>query len=267
VSAKIHAWASVDPAARVADEAEVGPFCVVGPDVSLGPNTTLINHCTVIGHTTIGAGNIIYPYTVMGGKPQVKWVEAGQGRLVIGDGNVFREYVTVNVGVVRYGGTTRVGGQGLYMACCHVAHDCTVGDDVILGNAVLLGGHITVGDGVCISAASAAHHFTTFGRLAFVGGMSRIVHDVPPFVKAEGSPARVRAINDVGLERHGFDEMQIQALRAAYRLIWRGDLPRSQALAAIEHDGAATVEVRELVAFLRCAEHGKHGRAKEAERV
>lgn len=266
MTATIHAWASVDPTACLADDVEVGPFCVIGAGAVLGPGTVVMNNATIGTGVTLGKGNVIYPYTVIGGGPQVKGFNPGEGRLEIGDENVFREYVTVNVGVERYGAITRVGSRGLFMACSHIAHDCEVGDDVVLGNTVLLGGHISVGDGAYICGGAAAHHFTTIGRLCYIGGMSRIVHDIPPFMKAEGSPARVRALNDVGLRRHGFDEERIEALWRAYRLVWRSDTPRSQVLAELEADGAATEEVRELTAFLRRAQEGTHGRAKEGER-
>jgi len=266
VGAKIHSWASVSPATVLPDDVEVGPFCVVGPDVTLGPGTVLLNNVTVLPRTTMGRGNIVYPFSVIGGGPQVKGIDPGKGWLEIGDDNVFREYVTVNAGVESYTGVTRVGCRGLFMACSHIAHDCRVADDVVLGNLVLLAGHIIVGDGTYICAGSAAHHYTIFGRLAYVGGMSRIVHDVPPFMKAEGCPAKVRALNDVGLRRKGFDQTQIDALWRAYRLIWRSDLPRSEVLATLENDGTASDEVRELTAFLRRSEQGKHGRAREGQR-
>jgi UDP-N-acetylglucosamine acyltransferase len=266
VTAKIHAWASVDPAAVLADDAVVGPFCVVAGDVAIGPATVLTSHVTVMPGTALGRGNTVYPYAVLGGRPQVKGFDPGAGRLEVGDENVIREYVTMNVGVEQYGAVTRVGSRGLFMASCHVAHDCLIGDDVVIVNAVLLGGHITVGDGAYLCGGSAAHHFATIGRLAYLGGMSRVVHDLPPFMKAEGSPAKVRSLNDVGLRRHGFDESTIDALWKAYRLIWRSDFSRNHGLAALEAEASAVPEVRELVDFLRRAESGKHGRAKEAER-
>ena len=266
MTASIHEWASIDPSARLADDVEVGPFCVIGADVVIGPGSVLANHVTVLDRVHMGSGNTVYPYAVLGGLPQVKGIDPGDGALTIGDGNVFREYATVNVGVAQYGGLTEVGSDGLFMACSHVAHDCTIGNDVVLGNAVLLGGHITVGDGAYLCGAAAAHHFTRIGRLAYVGGMSRIVHDIPPFMKVEGSPAKVRALNDIGLRRHGFEDGRIDALWRAYRLIWRSDDPRSAVLKRIENDPAATEDVRELTAFLRQAEEGRHGRANEGKR-
>jgi UDP-N-acetylglucosamine acyltransferase len=265
VNARIHAWASVHASAELADDVEVGPFCVVGPGVSLGEGTTLLNNCTVLGRTRMGRGNLVFPYAVIGGGPQVKGIDPGEGRLEIGDDNVFREYVTVNVGVQSYRGVTDVGSRGLFMACSHIAHDCGVGDDVVLGNLVLLGGHIIVEDGANICGGSAAHQYTVFGRLTYVGGMSRIVHDIPPFMKAEGSPAKVRAVNEVGLRRRGLEQGHIDALWKAYRLLWRSDLPRSEAMALLENDGAAVDEVRELLAFLRRSEQGRHGRARDGQ--
>ena len=267
MGAKIHAWAKVHPSAELDDGVEIGAFCSVGPEVQLGEGTVLCDHATVVARTRMGKGNLVYPFAVIGGGPQVKGMDPGKGRLEIGDENVFREYVTVNVGVESYRGLTQVGNRCLLMACSHVAHDCVVGDDVVLGNLVLLAGHIIVGDGAYICAASAAHHYIIFGRLAYVGGMSRIVHDIPPFMKAEGSPAKVRALNEVGLRRHGFDQEKIDALWKAYRLIWRSDLPRSEALTRLEHDDGAIEEVKELTAFLRRSERGKHGRAREGIRT
>lgn len=261
--ARVHAWASVHPSAQLADDVEIGPFCVVGAHVTIGAGTVITNNATIMDRVTIGRGNLVYPYAVLGGLPQVKNVDCGLGRLQIGDENVIREYVTMSVGVQQYRGVTRVGSQGLFMACCHVAHDCNLGDDVVLGNTVLLAGHIDVGDSAYLCGGAAAHHFITIGRLAYVGGMSRVVHDVPPFMKVEGSPAKVRAVNDVGLRRHGFDDREVDAIWKAYRLLWRGSQPRERALAQLERDGGTTPEVRELADFLRRAERGRHGRARE----
>jgi UDP-N-acetylglucosamine acyltransferase len=258
--ARVHATAHVDAGATLAEGVEVGPFCYVAGDVAIGAGTRLIAHVTVLGPTTIGAGNIFYPGCVLGAEPQDNSFRGEPTSLEIGDGNRIREGVTINRGTTKGGGKTVVGNDNLLMACSHVAHDCVVGSRIIMANNVLLAGHVHIGDGVVLNGAAAAHHFVRIGRLAYVGGLSRVVHDVPPFLKTEGSPSRARALNAVGLRRNGFAPAAIDSLEAAFRQLFRSSRPLLSALRDVPDTGG---EVTELLEFLRAASSSPTGRYLE----
>ncbi len=267
MSADIDPRASVDPTARLADGVKVGPFAFVGPHAEIGPGTVLMPHAVVHGFTKMGSGNRVHPFACLGGDPQDLGYRGEEVRLEIGDRNEFREGVTVSRGTLKEQRLTRLGSGGLYMACSHVGHDCVVGDGVILGNSVLLAGHVHVEDRAILNGAAAVHHFTTLGRLAYVGGLSRIIMDVPPFMVVEGHPARVIKVNVVGMKRAGMSEERIKAVRVAHRALWRSDqLVREKTLDRLERDGTPTEEVLYLVGFLRRQMAGRQGRAREAVR-
>ncbi len=267
MSATIDPRAYVDPSAVLADGVEVGPFAYVGPEVTLGPGTVVMHHGTVHGWTRMGAGNRIWPYACVGGDPQDLGYKGDESRLEVGDRNVFREGVTVSRGTSKEKRVTRIGDDCLLMACCHVGHDCVLGNSVILANAVLLAGHCHIEDRAILAGAAAVHHFTTVGRMAFVGGLSRIIMDVPPYMIVEGHPARVVKVNIVGLKRGGLSEDRIRAVRRAFKELWRGDqLVREKTLDRLERDPAVTEEVKYLVGFLRRQMGGQHGRGREAGR-
>jgi UDP-N-acetylglucosamine acyltransferase len=187
-----------------------------------------------------------------------------QTRLTIGDGNVFREFVTVNRGTTKESGETRVGNKNYFMACSHVAHDCVIADKVIMANCVLLAGHVRVRECAVLNGAVAAHHFTTVGQYAYIGGMAKVRIDVPPFMVADGDPARPKKCNEVGLRRNGFSEEKIAALHQAYRAVFRSDKPLVEAIE--ELNGSDLEEVRQLKEFLENMIHGKHGRFLESFR-
>ncbi|HTF58207.1 MAG TPA: acyl-ACP--UDP-N-acetylglucosamine O-acyltransferase, partial [Planctomycetota bacterium] len=246
---KAHPTAIVDPKARIGDDVEIGPFCVVGPDVAIGAGSVLMNHATVIGRTTLGKKNTVYPHAVLGGRPQDLKYRGEETEAVIGDGNVFREFVTVNIGTTHGGGVTRIGNNGLLMAGCHIAHDCELGDHVIIANNVLLAGHVKIEDYVGMSAYVGLHHFVTVGKHAFVGGFSRISVDVPPFMVVAGVPMTVVSPNAVGLRRRGMADGTLLALREAHRLMWRSGLPKPEAVALIEQRYPRDPEIRYLLDF------------------
>ncbi len=266
MTARIDAWARIDPSAVLADDAVVGPFAVVGAGVTLGPGTEVMAQGVVLGPSVLGARNRVHPFSCIGGDPQDLSFRGEEVRLEVGDENVFREHVTVSRGTLKEQRLTRVGSRGLFMAGAHVAHDCVVGDNVIFGNNVLLAGHVHVEDRAILNGAAAVHHFTTVGRLAYVGGLSRIFQDVPPFMVVEGHPARVIKVNAVGMRRAGLTEEHVRAVKEAHRVLWRSDLVREQALDRIEREGRMTEEVAHLVGFLRRQVAGKQGRAREAGR-
>jgi UDP-N-acetylglucosamine acyltransferase len=263
----IDSWARVHEGARLGDGVEVGPFAVIGPDVTIGDGCEIAAGAVIEGHTTIGRENRIHPHAVIGGAPQDLKYRGEPTTLEIGDRNVIREGVTMNVGTTGGGGITRIGSDGLVMAYAHVAHDCRVGDGVILGNNTLLAGHVVVQDGVILNGGAAVHHFTTLGRCAYIGGLSRLVQDVPPFLVVEGHPIRLGGVNVIGLRRRGFPEDRIEAIRAAYRRLFRGDAPRSRVTEELRSEWDDLVpEVREMVEFVEATARGSHGRALEAHR-
>jgi len=264
---EIHRTACVDPGAELGDGVSVGPYAVIEAGVLIGDGSTIANHATVCAGVTLGVENQVHPGAVIGGPPQDLKYEAEPTRLTIGDRNVLREAVTVNRGTAQGGGETVIGNDNFLMACCHVAHDCRLGDNVVMSNGVLLAGHVVVEDQAYLCGLAAAHQFTTIGRNAYVGGMTRIVHDVPPFMITEGNPQRVRGVNVVGLRRAGFDEEVIEALTRAYRAIWRVEEPYRQALTEMEQRTDNCAEVTRLLEFLRAMENGVKGRAHEARRL
>lgn len=263
---KAHPTAIVDPKASIAADVEIGPFCVVGPDVVIGSGCRLLNHVTLMSRTTLGCNNVVYPYAVLGGKPQDLKYKGEETQAVIGDENVIREYVTVNIGTSHGGGVTRIGSHGLLMAGCHVAHDCEVGDHVVIANNVLLAGHVKIEDHVGVSGYVGLHHFVTVGKNSFVGGFSRITTDVPPFMVVTGIPLNVVSINAVGLRRRGLSDATLQALKDAHRLLWRSGLPKPEAISLVEQRYPDNADVKYLLEFMRAVDKGRNGRAREAMR-
>ncbi len=264
MTARIDPLARVDPSAKLADGVEVGPFAFVGPGVTVGPGTVIMNHATVQRWTRMGSGNRVWPYACIGGDPQDLLYKGEETWLEVGDDNVFREGVTVSRGTLKEQGITRIGSGNLFMACSHVGHDCVIGSTVILGNGVLLAGHCHVEDRATVNGGAACHHFTTVGRMSYVGGLSRIFMDVPPFMTVEGHPARVIKVNVVGMQRGKVPEERIRAVREAFRALWRADqLVREKTLDRMEKEPGAVEEVLYLVGFLRRQMAGKQGRARE----
>lgn len=261
-AATIHPTAVVHPGTVVGPGVTIGPYTVVEEGCEIGEGTRIGSNCTIGPWTKIGARNLIYSHSAVGGDPQDRLYRGEKTWLVMGDGNEVREFATVNRGTLKGDGYTRVGSRNLLMACSHVAHDCILGDHVVLANNVLLAGHVVIGDGAILNGAAAVQQFTTVGRLAYVGGLTRIVQDVPPFMVVEGNPAKVWKANIVGLQRNGYSEDQIAALREAHRLIFRSKHPRAKTLADIQSNGAMTPEVGELISFLNRVERGTFGRAR-----
>jgi UDP-N-acetylglucosamine acyltransferase len=251
----IHPTAIVDAAAEIASGARIGPYCVVGPDVVIGEDTELQHHVTVMGPTKVGRGNFFFAYTSIGQKTQDLKYAGEPTHLEIGDGNTFREFCTVNRGTLP-GTKTIVGSGGNFLAYSHIAHDCVVGDNVIFSNNGTLAGHVQVGDHAVIGGLTAIHQFCRVGRHAITGGCSKIVQDVPPFFIADGNPAEVRGVNQVGLERAGFSADTLRALKEAYRILYRGKLNVKQSVEAIRKELPDLPEVSELCDFIGSSERG-----------
>ena len=252
---QLHSSAVVHPRAQVADGCEIGPFCVVGEHVALGAGCRLHSHVVIDGHTRLGRGNEIFPFASIGLKTQdLKW-EGGTTLTEIGDENTFRESVTVH-SATGEGGVTRIGSHNHILAYCHIAHDCQLGDHIVMSNVATLAGHVVVEDYAVMGGLVAVHQFCRIGRMAMIGGCSKVVQDVPPFMLADGNPAETKTINKVGLERHAVPEESQAALRQAYKILFREGLTISNALARIESELPGLPEVKHLVQFVRASGRG-----------
>jgi UDP-N-acetylglucosamine acyltransferase len=255
VSLTIHPTAVVDPRAELGGGTVVGPYCVIGSEVSLGDNCWLQNHVTLAGPLNAGSGNRFFAFCSIGQQTQDLKYQGEPTYLELGNDNTFREFCTVNRSTSGEG-KTRVGSGGNFLAYSHIGHDCVVGDHVIFSNNGTLAGHVQVGDRAVIGGLTAVHQFCRIGRFAITGGCSKIVQDVPPFMIADGNPAEVRGINQVGLERAGFPAEKIKPIKEAFRIIYRGKLNTRQALDAVREQLAESSEVQEIVAFIETTERG-----------
>ena len=250
-----HPTAIIHPGARIGTDCQIGPYCVIGEHVTLGDRCQLHSHVVIDGHTQLGAENEIFPFASIGLKTQdLKW-KGGITRTEIGDGNTFREYVTVH-SATGDGEVTTVGSRNHILAYCHLAHNVTLGSHVIMSNVATLAGHVTVEDNAVIGGLAAVHQFCRIGKFAMIGGCSKVVQDVPPFMIADGNPAETRTINKVGMERHGVTEEAQAAMKQAYKILFREGLSIPNALAKIEAEVKLLPEILHLVQFVRASERG-----------
>jgi UDP-N-acetylglucosamine acyltransferase len=248
---QIHPTAIIEPGAKLAEGAVIGPFCIVGAEVELGPGVRLLAHVAVAGRTRIGEGTRIFPFASIGHEPQDLKYQGEASALVIGRHNVIREHVTMNPGTAGGGLVTRVGDHCLFMVGAHVAHDCTIGDHVIMANNATLAGHVNIGDHAIIGGLSAVHQFVRIGQHAMVGGMSGVERDVIPYGLVMGDRARLSGINIVGMQRRGYSRDDIQALRGAYQLLFAESATLAERVAEIAERFADAVPVKDVVSFIR----------------
>jgi UDP-N-acetylglucosamine acyltransferase len=267
-TARIHPLACVDPSAEIGEGSSVAAFAVVGPGVTIGNDCEIRAHAVIDGPGThVGHRNRIHEGCVLGGPPQDKKYSGEPVGLTIGDDNTIREHVTIHRGTPGGGAMTRIGHRNLFLVGSHVAHDCVVGDDVILSNNVLIAGHGHIEDRAILNGASAMHHFGTVGTFAYIGGLTRIVRDAPPYMVSEGHPSRIVKVNAVGLARAGIPEERIEMLRRAFRHLFRHRHPTlTEALVALESEEIRSPEVTHLCDFLVAQSRGRNGRALEAHR-
>jgi UDP-N-acetylglucosamine acyltransferase len=253
----IHPTAIVSPLAKIGNQVRIGPYCVVGAHVELGDECVLHSHVVLEGHSKFGRGNEFFPFAVIGGKTQDLKYLGEPTYLEVGDHNVFRENCTVHRGT-HESLPTRIGSNNLLLCYSHVAHDCQLGDHIILSNSVGLAGHIVVEDHVIISGCSAAHQFCRIGKHAIIGGMAKIVQDVPPFMIVDGNPAATRGLNVVGLQRRGFPEEDVRALKSAYKkLFLKKDINLANAISSLKATHAAdTPQVAYLIHFIENSQRG-----------
>jgi UDP-N-acetylglucosamine acyltransferase len=251
----IHPSAVVHSNAQIGDDCAIGPFCVVGENVVLGPRCRLHSHVVLDGHTTIGQGNEMFSFACIGLKTQdLKW-KGGVTRTRIGDDNTFRECATVHSSTDE-GGETVIGSHNHILAYCHIAHDCFLGNHIVMSSYAGLAGHVRVEDHAVLGGYVALHQFCRVGRMSMIGGCSKVVQDVPPFMIADGNPAETRTVNKVGMERNDVSEEAQAAMRQAYKILFREGLTTPNALARIETELPPLPEIQHLVQFIRTSERG-----------
>ena len=253
--AQIHPTAIIDAGAEIGPGTIIGPYCVVGAGVTLGPDCWLQNHVTLAGPMAAGSKNRFFAYCSIGQQTQDLKYQGEPTYLEIGDENTFREFVTINRSTTAPG-KTQIGHRGNYLAYSHIGHDCNVGDAVVFSNNGTLAGHVQVGDHAIMGGLTAVHQFCRLGRYAITGGCSKIVQDVPPFMIADGNPAKVRGINIVGLERNGFAAETIKTIKEAFRLIYRSKFNTRQAVEAIQQELTASAEITQIIEFIQSSERG-----------
>jgi UDP-N-acetylglucosamine acyltransferase len=253
----IHPQAIVAASAKLGEGVKVGACAVVGEDVELGEGCMLHPHAVVQGPSIFGKNNVFYPFSVIGGDPQDYTFRGERTELAVGDGNIFREYVTVSRGTVKGGRKTSLGSGNFLLAYSHIGHDCRIGDQTLFVNGATLAGHVTVEDFATIGAFSPVHQFCRIGRYAYIGASTVITQDVPPFSRVVTErETKSFGVNTIGLERKGFSAERLQALKTAYRLLLRSRMNTSQALAEMRKTLKDSADVLELITFIESAERG-----------
>jgi UDP-N-acetylglucosamine acyltransferase len=252
----IHPTAIVDPGARLAANVSVGAFSLVGPGVEVGEGTWIGPHVVLEGRTRIGRNNRIWQFASIGGAPQDKKYAGEDTAVEIGDGNTIREYVTINRGTQQDARVTRVGNDNWIMAYVHVAHDCQVGDHTIFANACALAGHVSVDDWAILGGYTLVHQFVRIGAHSFTGMGTGLDRDLPPYVGAAGNRAQPYGINTVGLRRRGLTGETIDALKRAYRTIYRSGLGQDEMKRELEAQAESCAEVRAVLEFINTSKRG-----------
>lgn len=248
--------ACVEPGARLAPGVSVGPWSLVEAGVEIGEGTVIGPHVIMRGPARIGRDSRIHAFCVIGGDPQDKKYRGEPTRLEIGEGNTIREHCTINRGTAQGGGVTRIGDHNWFMANVHIAHDCTVGSHTVFANNTALGGHVSVEDHVILGGYAGVHQFCRVGAYSFAAIAAIIVKDVPPYMMVAGNTARARGLNREGLKRHGYSAAAINALRRAYRILYRQGLTLSEATAQLRELARESAEVQRLVDFISVTARG-----------
>ena len=253
----IHPTAIVDPGADLGEQVVIEPFALIGEKVKIGDSTVIRHHSTVEGDVSMGKGNEIFPYAMIGGLTHDLKYEGGNPKLKIGDNNVFREYVTAHV-ATNSEDFTIIGSENVFLAYSHVAHDCIIGDHLVMSSHSALGGHVRVEDHVNIGWGAGVHQFCRLGRHSMVSACSKLVQDVPPFMLADGSPAEVRSINKVGMDRCGYSGEDIDKVRMIFKTLYKSDLNRTQAIEKLKKlsDSQGNPFINEVTSFIGSSERG-----------
>ncbi len=255
----IHPTAVIDSGAQVHETCEIGPYAIIGPDVTIGSGTRIGPHTVISGPTVIGEQNRIFQFASIGEDPQDLKYDGEESRLVIGDRNTIREFVTINRGTTGGGGETRLGSDNLLMAYVHVAHDCIIGSHTIFANAASLAGHVTVGDYAILGGFSLVHQFSRVGDHSFSGMGSVINKDIPPFLLVSGHYVEAKGVNKQGLKRRGFSSEAISAIHKTYLKMVKKKGVKDDSLAEIEALAKEHESVAQLLEFIRNSERGNVG--------
>ena len=252
----IHPTAVVEKGAELDEGVSVGAFAFIGGRARIGSSTVIHHHATVEGNTSLGRDCEVFSYAAIGGKSQDVKFAGGHPPLTIGEGNVFREFCTIHTATTEDGCTT-IGSDNFFLAYTHVAHECRVGNHVVMSNNGTLAGHVTIEDYVIIGGLTAIHQFCRIGRNAFLGGCAKVVQDVPPFMIADGNPAKVRAINKVGMQRHGYSEEEILEVRRVFKILYRSGLNRSQSMDKLRQEESQDSAIIKIIFdFIENSERG-----------
>jgi UDP-N-acetylglucosamine acyltransferase len=253
----IHPSAIIDPKAEISEGVEIGPYSVIEKNVLIGEGTKIGPHVVIREGTHIGKRCQIFQFASIGEAPQAVAYRGEKTSLFIGDQNMIREFVTLHRGTVKGGGKTVLGNENFIMAYSHVAHDCQIGNQVVMANGATLAGHILIEDYAIIGGLSAIHQFCRIGAHAIISGLTGVTQDVPPYMMAAGSRAKLFGLNTVGLKRAQFSEQTLRALKKTYRIIFRSGLTLEKAMRAVEEDDIFLIpEVRHLLDFIQ---HSKRG--------
>ncbi len=252
---EIHETAVVSPKAELGRNVKIGPYAVINEEVVIGDNTEIGAHVLIDKWTTIGRNNKIFTGAVIGSQSQDLKYKGDKSYVKIGDNNIIREYVTVNRATVP-GEVTSIGDNNAILAYCHIAHDCKLGNNIVISNVTTLAGHVVVEDGAGLGGYVGVHQFVRIGKMCYIGGWSKVVKDVPPFMKVSGTPLKVYGLNTVGLERKGVPPESRKALRKAYQLLYQSNINVSQAMEAIREEVPQCEEVEWLLRFLAESERG-----------
>jgi len=252
---QIHSSAVIETGAQIAEGCHIGPYCVIGANVTLGQGCTLHSHIVIDGHTELGEANTLYPFASIGLQSQDLKHSGGTTHTRIGTHNTFREYVTVQ-SATDEGDATVIGSHNNLLAYTHVAHDCQLGDHIVMSNVATLAGHVTVEDCAIIGGLAAVHQFCRIGTMSIIGGCSKVVQDIPPYMMADGNPATTRALNKEGLKRNDISEETQAALRQAHRILFRDNLTVTNAIEKAKAEIPANPELDHLLDFIQSSERG-----------
>ena len=257
MATKIHSQSIVEDGAQLGQDVEVEAFAIVGKNAIIEDGTVIRHHATVEGNVTLGKNNEVYPYALIGGLTHDLKFTGGEPKLIIGQNNVFREYVTAHV-ATNAEDSTCIGSNNVFLAYSHVAHDCKIGNHLVMSSHSALGGHVEVDDHVNIGWGVGVHQFCRLGRHCMVSACSKLVQDVPPFMLADGSPAEIRSINKVGMERSGFEKAEVDIAKGVFKTLFRGDFNRRQAIDYLQNGSilAGNKITSEIIEFTQKSERG-----------
>ncbi|MFN7181320.1 MAG: acyl-ACP--UDP-N-acetylglucosamine O-acyltransferase [Planctomycetota bacterium] len=262
--AKIHHSSTIDTNVEIADTVEIGPNTYIEKNVIIKDHTRILGNAYIFSNTIIGEGNVIYPFVTIGAPAQIKGYEHTElDKVVIGNNNVIREFVSIHKGSLRGENKTVIGNDNYIMAYCHIAHDCFIGNGVIMANNVQMGGHVYIEDYANFGGFVGIHHFTTVGRYSFVGGFSRVAHDIPPYLMVKGVPAKPKYVNVVGLKRKGFPDKVVESLKTVFKMLYIEFIPKKEIREYVAKNGIYCEEVMILLDYILRSEKSSSGRYRE----